>query len=68
MAVKRERPDKGAPGQLRTADGRAVHVKLPPELQPPGELHEETRKRPRPEEPQDTRASLIRNIPPFGPG
>ena len=68
MAVKRDRPDKGEPGVLRTPDGRTVRVKLPPELQPPGELHEETRQRPRPDEPPDSRPSLIRNIPPYGPG
>jgi hypothetical protein len=68
MAVKRDRPERTAPGELHTSDGRLVRIKLPPELQPPGELHEETRKRPRPEEPPDNRPSLIRNIPPFGPG
>ncbi|MCW2991636.1 MAG: hypothetical protein JWM73_2230 [Solirubrobacterales bacterium] len=66
MAVKRDRPEHGAPGELRTADGRSVRVKLPPGLEPPVDIREATAKKPRPEEPQDPRSSLLRNVPPYG--
>jgi hypothetical protein len=66
MAVKRERPDHGVPGELHTSDGRSVRVKLPPGLEPPVDIREATAKKPRPEEPQDPRPSAFRNVPPFG--
>ena len=35
MAVKRERPDQGIPGQLHTPDGRKLSIRLPGEPDPP---------------------------------
>jgi hypothetical protein len=66
MSVKRERPNQGVPGELHTPDGRRARVKLPPGLQPPTDLEETTAEKPRPEEPQDPRPSLLRNVPPYG--
>ncbi|MDX6664516.1 MAG: hypothetical protein QOG68_722 [Solirubrobacteraceae bacterium] len=53
MAVKRERPHKGVPGELHTPDGKTARVKLPPGFVPPPGLKESTAQRPRPEEPPD---------------
>lgn len=66
MAVKRDRPDRAVPGELHTPDGRHVRITLPPGLKPPAEITESTAKKPRPEEPQDPRSSLARNVPPYG--
>jgi hypothetical protein len=66
MAVKRDQPQRGTPGELRTADGRSVRVTLPQGLGPPVDTKEATAKKPRPEEPQDPRPSVFRNVPPFG--
>jgi len=63
--VHREGPEHS--NELRTKDGRKVTVKLPPDfakrIDP---THTETQARPKPEEPQDPRPSLMRNIPPYG--
>jgi hypothetical protein len=66
MAVKRDQPERGTPGELRTADGRSVRVTLPEGLGPPVDVKEATAKKPRPEEPPDPRSSLQRNVPPYG--
>ena len=34
MAVKRERPQQGIPGELHTPDGRVLRLKLPGEPEP----------------------------------
>ena len=63
--IGREGPEQRL--ELRTKDGRKATVRLPDELQAMlGPTRSETRARPRPEEPQDPRPSLLRNVPPYG--
>ena len=67
MAVKRERPNQGIPGQLHTRDGRKLRVKLPAELQP-GPTQETTEAKPKPPQPDDPRpAGPLRDIPGYAP-
>jgi hypothetical protein len=67
MAVKRDRPDHGVPGELHTPDGRSVRVKLPPGLTPPAGSKGPAAEDPRPAEPERHRASPRRDVPPSGP-
>ena len=56
MAVKRERPQQGVPGELHTPDGRVLRLKLPGEQEEPQPRPSEPREEPQPDEDDPDRA------------